>query len=204
MQGAASQARRIVLVRHARPDIDPARPAGEWSLAHDAGEVVNRLAANLGGLGVDGVLSSPEPKALATARILSTALDIPLAEDDAFREQGLDSVPWIPDQDGFVAVVRDHFARPDAAVFGDEPSTMAAARFADGVERALEMHGFPIVVTHGRVMCGYLRRATGVDPMEIWPTLRMPDALVVDPGAPTIVRVTGEGMIPLYMKETRR
>jgi broad specificity phosphatase PhoE len=194
--------RRLVLVRHARPDIDPLRPAGEWPLAAGAAASVERLAASLDGLGADGVITSPEPKAAATARILSTALDLPLSEDDAFREQGGDGIPWFDDPAEFHAAVANHFARHDAVVFGAESSSMAALRFANGVERSRSMYRYPIVVTHGRVMCGYLRRATGVDPMTIWPSLQMPDALAVVRDAGTIARVTGEGLIPLYMKET--
>ena len=194
---------KVVLVRHARPEIDPAHPAGTWTLAADAGAAVDRLASNLAGLGVDSIVTSPEPKALATGTIIARALDVPLSEDDAFREQGLDTVPWIPAPEGFVAAVRDHFARPDEAVLGDEPSATAAARFAAGVERALALHRFPIVVTHGRIMCGYLHQATGVDPMEIWPSLRMPDALVVDLDNGSIARSTAEAVMPLFRKDTR-
>lgn len=180
---------KIVLVRHARPEIDPAYPAGIWELAGDAGVAVDRLAMDLAGLSVDGIVTSPEPKAAATAQIIAAALDLPRSEDESFREQGLDTTPWISGPDGFVQAVRDHFACPEEAVFGDEPSSVAAARFAFGVERARAMHQYPVIVTHGRVMCGYLREAIGVEPMDVWPTLRMPDALVVDLDGKTLERV---------------
>jgi hypothetical protein len=77
-------------------------------------------------------------------------------------------------------------------VFGDEPSSRAAERFSGGVARATAVYRFPVIVTHGRVMCGYLREAIGVDPMDVWPALRMPDAYVVDLEGGSLERL-GEG-----------
>lgn len=184
-------AARVVLVRHARSLADPATPAGTWGLHPDAPDTVRHLAAELATLGVDGIATSPELKTVSTARIIADTLGLPLSEDEAVREQGLDTTPWIPEPDGFRAAVADHFARKDDAVFGDESSSSAATRFAAGVERMLAAHRLPVIVTHGRVLCGYLREAIGIDPMDVWPTLRMPDAFVVDLDRKTLERVNG-------------
>ena len=113
---------RIVLVRHGRPAVDPDRPGRTWALADDAREDVLRLAAELRPFGCDGILSSPEPKARGTGEIIAGALGLPCAEDDAFREQGGDAVPWLGD-DAFRLAVADHFARPDEVIFGAEASS---------------------------------------------------------------------------------
>jgi broad specificity phosphatase PhoE len=190
MVNSSLRGTRIVLVRHARPVIDPDRPGRTWSLAGDAREDVLRLAEAIRPLGCDGVVASPEPKARDTGGIIAGAFDVPCTVDDAFREQGGDAIPWLGD-DAFKAAVADHFARPNEVVFGDESSADAARRFAAGVARARAAHGFPLVATHGRVMCGYLAQALGIDPRPIWSTLRLPDALVVDLEEKTVNRLPG-------------
>lgn len=182
----------IVLVRHARPAIDPVRPAGDWLLADDANESVLRLAEGIGAVGADGIVTSPEPKALGTARLIAGRLDLPVMVDEALREQGGDMIPWIAGPEEFRAAVREHFGRADEAVLGDEPSADAAARFAEAVERARGQFRCPVVVTHGRVMCGYLGASFGIDPMEIWETLRLPDAFVLDLVSGSVVRIQGK------------
>lgn len=174
-----SHARKLVLVRHALPVIVQDRPPEEWSLHDDAAADVECLAGELRRQGIDGIVTSPEPKAIGTAHLIATKLDIPVTEDDALREQGGGSVPWL-EGEAFGRTVAEHFARPDEAVFGTETSNAAADRFAIGVDRACRQYTLPAIVTHGRVMCAWLRRAVGRDPMEIWPHLRLPDALLVD------------------------
>ena len=176
---------RIVIVRHARPAIDPGRPAGTWELATGAGEAVERLAGALRPLGPNGVIASPEPKARATGEIIARCLGLGIAMDDAFREQGGEAIPWL-DGDAFHAAVLEHFARPDAVVLGDESSAEASHRFAAAVARARARFSSPLITTHGRVLCGYLARELGIDPVPIWPALRLPDALVVDLAARTV------------------
>lgn len=189
MTDTSSTGRRIVLVRHATPLIDPARPAGEWALDERSAGDVRRLAEALQRLGVDSLVTSPEPKAARTAHLIAQALRLRVTHDDALREQGGGTVPWFDDQAAFRSAVADHFLRHKEAVFGRESSDAAVARFREGVDRACARHSLPVLVTHGRVMCGYMGRTLGRDPMEFWSDLQMPDAYVVDPEAGTVSRV---------------
>jgi broad specificity phosphatase PhoE len=184
-----SSVSRVVLVRHARPVIDAVRPPGEWAMADCADEDVVRLAAGLRSLEVDGVVASPEPKAHGTGQILANELALPLATDDALREQGRDTIPWIEGEGAFRAAVAIHFAHSHDAVFGAESSADAVKRFAGAVQRARSVYQFPVLVTHGRIMCGYIGRVLGRDPMDFWPDLQMPDAFVLDPVAGSCERI---------------
>jgi len=182
-------ATRIVLVRHALPVIDPGRPAREWVLDGGAAASVTRLADALRDMEVDGILTSPEPKASGTARLIASELGLAVTEDSGLREQGGDRLPWFSDPEDFFAAVAEHFARPHNAVLGAESSTGAVNRFAAAIDRACADCRFPVVVTHGRVMCGYIGRVLGTDPMVTWRELRLPDAFMLDVESGTCSRV---------------
>ena len=59
----------LFLVRHGRPVIDPSVPAARWPLAPDASKEVLPLRDRLPDTAT--WFSSPEPKALGTARLLT-------------------------------------------------------------------------------------------------------------------------------------
>src|SRR4051794_41497745 len=68
-----------LLIRHAAPAIEPARPAAAWPLCDEGRAAARALGASLS---LDAVVSSPEPKALQTA----AALGAPVAVDGRLRE----------------------------------------------------------------------------------------------------------------------
>lgn len=175
-----SFAPRIVLVRHAEPVVDPQSPARDWGLAEGAEENLLSLVGRLRPLDVDGIITSPERKAASTARTIAIEFGLGVVEDRALREQGGKYVPWITTEDEFRAAVARHFARPEEAVLGSESSSEAVECFVVGVERARARYRLPLLVTHGRVMSGFLARVLDTHAMSVWKELRMPDAFVVD------------------------
>ena len=110
---AAAALRRLLtlilfLVRHGRPLIDRARPAHEWELDPAGYDDIWALRTS-GRLPAHAVwFSSPEPKALATAELLT---DGEVGVVDGLREHVRDSTDWIEDFDD---AVRRAFAVPDA------------------------------------------------------------------------------------------
>ena len=175
-----SLAPRLVLVRHAEPVVDPQRLAHEWQLADGAEKEALSLAAQLRSLGVDGIMTSPERKAAATAEVIAIVLGLELGEETLLREQGGESVPWFESGSAFRTAVADHFSRPDEVVLGNESSNEAVERFATAVERARSRYRFPLLVAHGRIMSGFAGRVIDTHPMDFWKDLRMPDAFVID------------------------
>lgn len=180
MQTRSAMTSRIVLVRHAKPVISSEGPAHTWPLDPSAFGSIARLSGPLRALGVDAVVASPEAKARETGRIIAAELEIPFSTEIELREQGGGQVPWIESAEAFRAAVAEHFARADEIVLGSESSRMAVERFENAVSRSCMDHRNPVLVTHGRIMCGYMASILNLDPMEIWPTLSMPDALAID------------------------
>ena len=79
-------------------------------------------------------------------------------------------------------------ARPAEAVHGGETAHEASERIA----AALAKHrGQPLVaVTHGTVLSMYLAERLGCDAHDLWRSLHMPDAFVLDAGGGLIERIS--------------
>jgi broad specificity phosphatase PhoE len=167
------------LVRHARSAQDPNRPSWEWSLAEGAEADTERLRTK-GFLPSNALwVSSTEPKAVATARLL-TGRAVRL--DDDLREAGRDPA-WLPSGEFSGAVLRS-FAEPErAAREGWEPlavtqrRVLAAARaaVAEGVGRDV------VLVGHGTAWTMLVAALTGQPPdVTGWESMGLPDHCAVE------------------------
>jgi broad specificity phosphatase PhoE len=172
---------RLYLVRHGRPVVDPAVAAARWPL-DPAG------LAEIDALRQSGRIprparwySSPEPKALDTARRL-TASRITVVED--LREHERAVTPWFDDLAEWQSVVRRVFTEPDVpALSGWEPLTRTRARVVAAARRILAEHPADDVVLagHGTAWTALKAELTGTAPDLVgWDALRMPDLWVVD------------------------
>lgn len=187
---AAPRADLLVLVKHARPDVDPARPSEEWTLGVDGMEGSLRLAERLRPAGIDLVVSSVEPKAVETARLVAQALDVPSQSGHDLHEQRRRTAGYL-DGPMFEASIRRLFAEPAAVVFGEESGDAAAARFETAIESLRRVHRDRrlAVVAHGTVIALHLERRYGVDGFTTWKALGTPSYVVVDRRRRTVLEV---------------
>jgi broad specificity phosphatase PhoE len=181
----------LVLVRHARPEVDPSRPAAEWTLGVEGLEGSLRLAERLRHLGIDLVVSSIEAKAVETARIVASALDVGYQTGHDLHEHRRTSTGYL-DPARFQASIKRLFDEPAQLVFGDETADAAAARFGAALDAIHKAHrGRRLcVVAHGTVIALHLERRYGVDGWTTWTSLTgLPNYVVVDRRSRAIVDV---------------
>ena len=158
--------RRLVLVRHSMPEVEPGRPAHEWRLGEDGRGRVELLAGRLYDFSPDVIWSSREPKAVETAEIVAGSLGVPVQVADGLEEHHRSGAPFFPTRREFEAALERFFLEPDRVVFGSETANEALARFSravDGIVASQEAD--TVVVTHGTVMALYVARVAGVPPM---------------------------------------
>jgi broad specificity phosphatase PhoE len=163
--------REIYLVRHAETMPDPERPPASWALT-EAGRTV---AASLKGLLPELVFSSPEAKAMQTARQL-THLEVTAVEE--FREHRADKMAWISSDDFAISVER-YFSDRENRVWGDSHAE-TAARFRAGLSQiASRLDGAArcTVVSHGRILCSFLGNLSGTSGYDLWKLLTMPTVI---------------------------
>lgn len=168
----------LFLVRHGRPAIDPARPAHTWELdpagfddvwaLRESGRLPQRAAW----------FCSPEPKAVATAQLL-TESDVGIVDD--LREHVRDSADWIED---FAAVVRRAFAEPHLSAHpGWETLDACRDRVVPAVTRIRDVHAGEdvVLVGHGTAWTLAAAALTGHEPdLGRWQAMTLPDLITVD------------------------
>ena len=175
------------LVRHGAPAVDPARAPSTWGLAVEADGDIRALAAS-------GVLpsggrwfSSPEPKALQTARRLQD--EVTVLEDlaEARREAG-----WLPKEE-FAAAVMAAFLEPDRpGATGWEPLASTRERVVTAAllarDSAAEVGRDVVLVGHGTAWTLLVAHLTGEAPdLEAWGRLTMPDHWAFDLSTGSVV-----------------
>jgi broad specificity phosphatase PhoE len=168
----------LILVRHARPQVEANAPPPLWRLSPQGRADAARLADRLRPFAPTAVVASAEPKAIETAEILAAPLGLPVASDARLDEHRRAAWPFELDPAAVAARVRHALAEPDAGVEGAEPVRDAAARFEAGIGGHA---GRPLlVVSHGTVLSAWLAPRLGWDAGVLWAGLAAPEAFVLD------------------------
>jgi broad specificity phosphatase PhoE len=168
---------RLILVRHALPEIDPEVESVHWPLAPEGRLAATLLADDLLEYQPGAVVTSPLPKAFETGRILAENLFIPVTTHAGLVEHGRAGVGWLRSGDR-ASRIADAIARPDEVVFGDESAAAATRRFGAAIDSVLKDHPTEtvIVVSHGTVLALFLASLDSAeyDAYELWGRLTMP------------------------------
>ena len=177
----------LILVRHARPKIDPDIAPSKWDLCPDGRVAAARLAERLARFAPVAAVTSAELKAIETAKILAEALKIPLDVDPALGEHKRQHASFGTEAE-FQARIAEVFTHPHAPAPGGESAEQACERLT----QALAQHkARPLLaVTHGTVLSLYVAKLLGLDAHDLWRNLHTPDAFVFDASGALIERLS--------------
>ncbi|MBA3782539.1 MAG: histidine phosphatase family protein [Nocardioides sp.] len=168
----------LFLVRHGRPLVDTSMPAHTWELDPQGYDDIWALRES-GRLPARAAwFSSPEPKAIGTAALLT---DSQVGVIDDLAEHHRDSTDWIDD---FDATVRRAFAEPDLPAYdGWEPLAECRRRVVAAVRPVVATLGEDdvVLVGNGTAWTVLVAELTGAEPdLEAWQALAMPDLIRLD------------------------
>jgi broad specificity phosphatase PhoE len=171
----------LFLVRHGLSAPRGGAPADEWELDPAGFDDVWTLRES-GRLPAGAVwFTSPEPKAVATAQLLTEG-EVGVVDD--LREHVRGSTAWLDD---FTDTVARAFARPDVPAYdGWEPLAACRDRVVRAVRGILSAHAGEdvVLVGHGTAWTVLVAELTGAAPdLDRWRALAMPDLLVLDPSS---------------------
>ena len=170
-----------MLIRHARPLVDPAAPARGWPLSDEGREAARTLVERVRPLGVTRVVSSVEPKAWETGAIVAQRLGVPCSAAAGLHEHDREGAPFLTDAQ-LEEAIRTLFERPDERVFGRETANQARDRFAAAIEAVLASYPDDRVAisSHGTVISLLVAQRTGADGHALLRGLAMPDLVVLN------------------------
>ena len=131
--------RKLVLVRHSQPQIERDVPAAKWRLSALGRRRAESMAASLRDCRANVIWCSREPKAVETAEIVGSALNVSLRVKDGLEEHQRCNVPFFPTTQEFEQAVQAFFAQPCRLVLGTETARQAADRFAAAIDVSLRV-----------------------------------------------------------------
>ncbi len=171
---------KLILVKHALPQVDRSVPAGRWRLSEEGRRrcrpLANRLAAYQPAL----IASSVEPKAVETAETVADQLGTPFETAEGLHEHDRSNVSFLSRQE-FERAVAHFFEQPEELVFGRETASQAHQRFKKAVERVTAKcpAGNIVIVAHGTVITLFVADCTGTAPFPFWQRLGLPSLVVL-------------------------
>jgi broad specificity phosphatase PhoE len=185
--------RKLILIKHSRPEIVPALPASQWRLSQDGRLRCRRLAQKLAVHDPAVIVASLEPKAIETGRIVADHLGRPLETSPDLHEHDRREVKFVQDRNEFQRLVARLFQDPDKLVFGSETADQAHERFARAVASVIERFpgGNLALVSHGTVITLFVSRAVGAEPIRLWKRLDLPAFVVLSLPDLSLLKVVG-------------
>ena len=170
--------RRLILLRHAAVETDPALPRERWPLSDEGRRSVRALSRSRLWRPVERIFTSPELKAQETAQIIAGVNGITVTVVEELAEAHRRRDTWFSD---YGAAVAAWFASPAEAVHDWEPAADAQARMTHTLGRLLDLEPQPFALAgHGLTLSLLAAALTGEDAAVMWPEVRFPDVAVID------------------------
>lgn len=172
----------LYLVRHAEVLLRGDQPMTEWQLSPTGEQQARDLGHAPAWGGLTLIASSPEAKAIATAKPTAEAAKLELRIEPGLHEVDRGETPLVTRQE-YDAHVAAHFASPDESVSGWETAASARARAVECIDRLkADAPGSLCVVSHGLVLSHYLADLHGLPApnLQEWRAIPLPGIAVVD------------------------
>jgi broad specificity phosphatase PhoE len=184
----------LILVRHSVSQPDRDQPADQWGLSDDGRQRCLPLAERLAVYRPSTIITSVEPKAEQTGRLIGQQLNLPVQTAANLHEHERRNVVWFDSKADFEAQVARFFAEPGELVFGEETAEQAYARFNQAINEVVSQRPNQtiVVVTHGTVLSLFVGRTAGLDPYPFWQQLGMPAYVVLTLPDYKVVEVVNE------------
>jgi broad specificity phosphatase PhoE len=180
----------LYLVRHAEVILRGDVPMPEWQLSPEGERAARDLAHAPEWRSLTLIASSPEAKAVATARPIAEAAGLETRIEPDLHEVERGATPLVTSTE-YEALVAAHFATPDESVAGWERAADARARASACIEELVSAaEGSLCVVSHGLVLSHYLAQLRGLraPALEEWRAIPLPGIAVVDVGTRQVAR----------------
>ena len=170
--------RKLILIKHARPQQVEGVPPERWGLSAEGREACRALAELVRPLGPAAIATSTEPKAEETARMLGEILGVPIESDAGLCEHDRTGVPLMATRE-FISLMALFFKQPSRLVLGNETADKMASRFQRAIDGVLRAHPEKTiaVVSHGTVIAQFAADHGAGDPFVLWRRMGLPSLI---------------------------
>ena len=171
--------RKLILIKHARPQVEEDVPSHEWELSPEGRENCRALARLVAGHEPRVIVTSDEPKAIETGSILAEALGIKTRTGDNLHEHDRTNVPMMQSRE-FISTMAQFFKERRRLVLGKETAEAALGRFERAVANVLEeeAEGNVAIVTHGTVLALFAEAHGDDDGFLLWRKMGLPSIAI--------------------------
>ena len=174
----------LVLVKHALPLFDMSRPPREWQLSAEGELQSKQLAGRLRAFLPLRLVTSTEPKASSTGRVVGAELGLHVTVADGVQEFDRPASPWQSkaDRERENAAIFDN---PAQRILGAESGRDALDRFSAAIHAELDRTGGQnlVVITHGTVISLFVAAHNPVNAFDLWRDLECCSFVVLDGGS---------------------
>jgi len=174
----------LVLVKHALPVLDMSRPPRKWELSAEGELQSQQLAGRLRAFVPLRLVTSTEPKASSTGRVIAAELGLQVTAVDGVQEFDRPASAWQSkaDRERENAVI---FDEPTRRVLGAESGGEALNRFSAAIRAELDRTREQnlVVITHGTVIALFVAAHNAVNAFELWRDLECSSFVVLDGGS---------------------
>jgi broad specificity phosphatase PhoE len=188
MQDSPRSSRKLILVKHAPPEVVPDVPPEQWTLSEKGRALSVPLAGRLAAHAPAVIVSSEEPKAAETARLVAERLGVPWRTAPGLHEHDRSNVPHMRSGE-FISSMELFFRRPGDLVLGRETANQARDRFEAAVQEIVDGHddGNITIVSHGTVIALMLEGRDSRGGFATWRAMGLPSFAVLSLPEMTLV-----------------
>lgn len=168
-------------MKHAAPTIVEDLPASRWVLSESGKRQCEDLHSRLAKYRPAIIYTSEEPKAVQTAEIIASRLNVPFSPRHGLQENDRTGLPFFHDEAELQTRMEAFFQRSSERVIGEESADEAHSRFVGAIHDALaSTRARPTVaVTHGAVISLLVARANDLSTYSLWRDLHFTSFVVV-------------------------
>ena len=172
---------KLILIKHAPPQVEADVPSHEWKLSAAGREKAAALAARLRSHAPSIIFTSDEPKAVETAEIVAEALGVPHTVAADLHEHDRSNVPHIRSGE-FISHVEVFYRKPTERVLGRESAVQALDRFEQAVNDVVahRANDNVAIVSHGTVIALLAAEHSDHYGFELWRQMGLPSFAVFE------------------------
>ncbi len=168
---------KILFLRHFKPNIEQEKPVSEWGLSNAGIEEMNKLIHSKKIDNISEIISSPENKALVTAKKISETQDIEFYQEPLVAEVDRSKAGYI--EGDYKEIVKKYLSGDLDFEYAWEPLESVKSRCKDLICNLEEKRNI-LIISHGMFLSILLSEYFNKDIVEFWQELRFGELLEVD------------------------